>query len=115
MNDSRRVLDRDKAAEWADWFRVLGDPTRVMILHLLSVEGRAMTVGEITDRLDVGQSTVSHHLAKLAEVGFVLVDRVGTTSSWRVDVECIECFPTAAEMVMGRVPHGFQQASEGAT
>lgn len=109
MNDLE-TLDRETAAEWADWFRVLGDPTRVMILHLLSVADRAMTVGEITDRLDVGQSTVSHHLAKLSDVGFVLVDRLGTTSWWRVNGECIECFPTAAEMVMGRIPHAFRRA-----
>lgn len=74
------LLDRDRAAEWAGWFRALGDPTRVLILHLLSSEGRPMTVGEITDALDVGQSTISHHLAKLADVGFVLVDRVATSS-----------------------------------
>ena len=108
-------LDRDWASEWADWFRGLGDPTRVMILHLLSVEERAMTVGEITDRLNVGQSTVSHHLAKLADVGFVLVERAGTTSWWRVNGECIGCFPTAAEMVMGRTPRTFRQALEGST
>lgn len=114
-SDVMHSVDRAQAAEWADWFRALGDPTRVMILHVLSVEERAMTVGEITDRVDVGQSTVSHHLAKLADVGFVLVDRVGTSSWWRVNAECIESFPTAAEMIMGRIPRTFRRAVEGAT
>lgn len=99
-----QTLDRRTAEEWAGWFRALGDPTRVLLLQLLAVADEPMTVGEITDRLDVGQSTVSHHLAKLAEVGFVLVEHVGTSSRWRVNHACIACFPSAAEVVMGKRP-----------
>lgn len=71
-----------------------------------------MTVGEITDRLDVGQSTVSHHLAKLAEVGFVFVERAGTSSRWSVNAACLRRFPSAAEIVMGRVPAAFTETLE---
>lgn len=116
MNDTRTVpLARDQAAEVAGWFRALGDPTRVLILHLLSNEGRPMTVGEITEALDVGQSTISHHLAKLADVGFVHVDRVGTSSRWQVNTACLAAFPSAAEMVMGKVPAEFTRALECST
>ncbi len=69
-----------------------------------------MTVGELTDQLDVGQSTVSHHLAKLATVGFVVVKRVGTASYWRVNQACLSAFPTAAEIMMGRVDPHFTDA-----
>ena len=108
-------VDRERATEWASWFKALGDPTRVLILNLLSVEQRPLAVGEITAALDVGQSTVSHHLAKLAEVGFVLVDNVATSSLWRVNSACLDCFPSAAEMVMGRIPEEFSAAMEGTT
>ena len=70
----------------------------------------ASTEREITDRLDVGQSTVSHHLAKLGAVRFVFVERVGTASHWRVNDACLQCFPSAAEIVMGRVPPEFVDA-----
>jgi DNA-binding transcriptional ArsR family regulator len=103
-------LDRAVAAEWSRWFAALGDPTRVLILHLLATAGQALSVGEITDRLDVGQSTVSHHLAKLADVGFVLVDQVGTSSRWQVNQACLQYFPSAAEVVMGRVNAAFVEA-----
>jgi len=104
------ILDRSQAAEWASWFQAIGDPTRIIVLHLLATERRPMTVGELTDRLDVGQSTVSHHLARLADVGFVLVDRVGTASYWRVNEACIDAFPSAAQVVLGRVPPDFERA-----
>ncbi|MDY7103094.1 MAG: metalloregulator ArsR/SmtB family transcription factor [Actinomycetota bacterium] len=95
-------VPRDQAEEWARWFRALGDPTRILILNLLASAARPMTVGEITDALDVGQSTVSHHLARLAEVRFVLVERDGTSSRWQVNERCLDCFPSAAHVVMGR-------------
>ena len=71
-----------------------------------------MTVGEITERLDVGQSTVSHHLSILAEVRFVLVERAGTASFWRINDRCLECFPSAAGLVLGKVPADFLTAME---
>ena len=97
-------VTREHASSWAGWFRAIGDPTRILILNLLATEQRPMSVNEIVDALDVGQSTVSHHLKILGDVGFVLVEREGTSSWWRVNEACIDCFPTAAELVMGRVP-----------
>ncbi|MFC4061494.1 ArsR/SmtB family transcription factor [Planomonospora corallina] len=60
-----------------------------------------MSVGEIVQASEVGQSTVSHHLKSLAEVRFVLVERRGTASLYRINEACVRCFPTAADVVMG--------------
>jgi ArsR family transcriptional regulator, zinc-responsive transcriptional repressor len=97
-------IDRDDAETWATWFRALGDPTRVLILNLLASTSRPMSVGEIVEAVDVGQSTVSHHLKILGDVEFLLTEREGTSSYWRINDRCLDCFPTAAELVMGRVP-----------
>ena len=105
-------LDRTVAAEYASWFKALADATRVQIVSLLARCGAPMSVGAITAALDVGQSTVSAHLKVLAEVGFVLAERRGTAAFYRVNEGCVECFPTAADIVMGRpVPAtpGFTQ------
>lgn len=115
MDTTLTPLDRETAVEWSRWFAALGDPTRVLILNHLSRAGRPVTVGELTDALDVGQSTVSHHLAKLAEVRFVLVERRGTSSEWRVNDACLTCFPDAAEMVMGRPDSRFLSALKETT
>lgn len=97
-------VTREQASTWADWFRCLGDPSRILILNELATAGRALAVGELVAKLDVGQPTVSHHLAVLAETGFVLVERQGTSSLYRVNERCLECFPSAADVVMGRGP-----------
>lgn len=90
------------AAEYASWFRALADATRVQIVTLLARNGGPMTVGEITAALEVGQSTVSEHLKILATVRFVLAERRGTATWYRVNDRCVTCFPTAADIVMGR-------------
>ena len=106
-------VTRTQADTWAAWFRCLGDPTRLLILNKLAAARRAMSVGELVAAVDVGQPTVSHHLAVLAETGFVLVERLGTSSLYRVNERCLECFPSAADVVMGRGPRVTGRAPWG--
>jgi DNA-binding transcriptional ArsR family regulator len=100
--DQARPLERAMAARYASWFRALADPSRVQIVSLLARHGQPMTVGAITGALDIGQSTVSAHLKILAEVRFVLAERRGTTARYRINDQCVACFPAAADIVMGR-------------
>jgi len=98
-------VDRASAEVWASWFKCLGDPSRMLILNRLAVARRPMSVGEIVEAVDVGQPTVSHHLKILAEVGFVLVEQRANARLYRVNDHCLELFPSAAEVVMGQLPH----------
>src|SRR6266702_8375734 len=102
MNTESGPLGRGAAAEYASWFRALADPTRVQIVSLLARRGAPMTVAAIVAEVQVGQSTVSAHLKVLAEVGFVLAERRGTAAYYRINEACVQCFPTAADIVMGR-------------
>ncbi|MEV0666574.1 ArsR/SmtB family transcription factor [Actinomadura luteofluorescens] len=102
MEAEKGPLDRPTAAEYASWFRALADPTRIQIVSLLARRDRPMSVGEIVKAVEVGQSTVSAHLRVLARVRFVLAERRGTASYYRVNTACVGCFPSAADVVMGR-------------
>jgi ArsR family transcriptional regulator, arsenate/arsenite/antimonite-responsive transcriptional repressor len=95
-------LDRSAAEKYATWFGALADGTRVQVVSLLARSGEPMTVKQIVAAVRVGQSTVSAHLKRLAEVGFVQVEYRGTASLYRINEACVQCFPTAADMVMGR-------------
>jgi ArsR family transcriptional regulator, arsenate/arsenite/antimonite-responsive transcriptional repressor len=97
-------VDRDSAAVWAGWFRCLGDASRVLILNRLAVARDPMSVGEIVEAVDIAQPTVSHHLKVLTEVGFVRVEQRATSRLYRVNESCLAMFPSAAEVVMGRLP-----------
>lgn len=102
MNSDVLPIERVTAAEYASWFRALADATRVQIVSLLARYGEPMNVGQIVARLQVGQSTVSAHLKVLADVRFVLAEQRGTATYYRINEACVECFPTAADIVMGR-------------
>jgi DNA-binding transcriptional ArsR family regulator len=96
------LLDRTTAAMYASWFRALADPSRVQIVEYLARQARPMPVGEIVAAVGLAQSTVSQHLKILTEVRFVLVEAVGNARHYRINTTCIDCFPSAADVVMGR-------------
>jgi DNA-binding transcriptional ArsR family regulator len=97
-----QLIDRQTAESYATWFKALSDPTRVQILNLLAIAQGPLSVGEIVERVGVGQSTVSHHLKLLADVRFVLRERRGTSAYYSINVACVACFPSAADAVMGK-------------
>jgi ArsR family transcriptional regulator, arsenate/arsenite/antimonite-responsive transcriptional repressor len=102
MKQPIKPLDRATATKYATWFRALADATRIEIVSLLARRAGPMNVGEIVAAVRVGQSTVSAHLKVLAEVGFVLAEHRGTASYYRINDACVDCFPTATDIVMGR-------------
>jgi len=95
-------LDGVTAQTYAEWFATLADPTRVRLLHTVaSSASGAMRVGDLAVALGISQSTCSHHVRRLAEVGFLVVDRVGTASVVSVNQACCTGLPHAADVVMG--------------
>jgi L-amino acid N-acyltransferase YncA/DNA-binding transcriptional ArsR family regulator len=95
-------LPADSAATYAEWFATLADPTRVRLLHQVSTSATgSIRVGDLAVALGISQSTCSHHVRKLAEVGFVTVDKVGTSSVVSVNPACCTGLPHAADVVMG--------------
>ena len=57
------------------WFRILADPTRLRILHLLMEE--ELTVAELQEILGMGQSRISSGLGQLKRAGLAVDRRVG--------------------------------------
>ena len=102
VGDRAIELDERSATTYAEWFAVLADPTRVRLLHTVSTSrSGAIRVGDLAEALGISQSTCSHHVKKLAEVGFVAVDKVGTASVVSVNPACCTGLPHAADVVMG--------------
>lgn len=94
-------LSAADAATYAEWFACLAEPTRVRLLHAVATAGHATTVGELTEQLGISQSTCSHHIRKLADVGFVLLRKEGTATLVSVNADCCTGLPHAADAVMG--------------
>ncbi|WP_067439909.1 helix-turn-helix domain-containing GNAT family N-acetyltransferase [Nocardioides jensenii] len=98
----RAALGKAEAENYAEWFAVLADPTRVRLLHTLSTSAAgALRIGDLAAALGVSQSTCSHHVDLLRKVGFVVIDKVGTSSMVSVNAACCTGLPHAADVVMG--------------
>jgi ArsR family transcriptional regulator len=74
------LLPDAQAADLAGLFRALADPTRVQMLHLLKAAPEPICVCDFTAAFDLGQPTVSHHLAKLKDAGLVTSSKRGVWS-----------------------------------
>jgi ArsR family transcriptional regulator, virulence genes transcriptional regulator len=72
-----------KAAEAAELLRAMSNEHRLLILcHLIAEE--ELSVGDIFERMDLSQSALSQHLAKLREQGLVTYRRDAQTLYYRV-------------------------------
>ncbi|GAA1758635.1 metalloregulator ArsR/SmtB family transcription factor [Streptomonospora arabica] len=89
------------AETYAAWFACLAEPARVRLLHTIASAPDAATVGGLAEALGLRQPTVSHHLRKLADVGFVTLTKSGTSTRVLINPACCTGLPHAADAVMG--------------
>jgi DNA-binding transcriptional ArsR family regulator len=68
----------------ADWFRLLGDPTRARILYAL-LEAGELCVCDLAATVDVVESTVSHSLRWLRAANVVTARRSGRMMFYSLD------------------------------
>ncbi|NUT50652.1 MAG: GNAT family N-acetyltransferase, partial [Saccharothrix sp.] len=72
-------------------------------LHTVATCPGEITVGALTEAVGISQSTCSHHLRKLADVGFVRLRKEGTATLVSVNAACCTGLPHAADAVMGTI------------
>jgi DNA-binding transcriptional ArsR family regulator len=79
VRDAKRQMQTDETySRAADFFKLLGDLTRVKIIGALDCH--EMCVCDIANILSMTKSAVSHQLATLREAGFVTCRREGKTA-----------------------------------
>ncbi len=94
------IVSTTQAAEYAEWFKALADPTRIRILNLLAQGDGAVCVCDIVDHFPLSQPTISHHLRILRDARFVEAERRGTFMYYRVNRACVREFPDAAHRIL---------------
>ena len=81
--ENGRMLDEETLFVVSQTFKALSDPTRIRILNLLCTAEHS--VNDLAERLDLGQSTVSHQLRFLKQLRLVKFRRAGTTLYYSKD------------------------------
>jgi DNA-binding transcriptional ArsR family regulator len=70
------MLTADQTSGLADMFRLLGEPKNRLSIVTSCLDG-PLSVGEITSRLGLGQSLISHHLRLLRAARLLKAGRRG--------------------------------------
>jgi ArsR family transcriptional regulator, arsenate/arsenite/antimonite-responsive transcriptional repressor len=80
-------------------YRALGDPTRIQMLHILATATEPVCVCDFTAAFELGQPTISHHLATLREAGIVTSFKRGIWAFYRLNPAMTAAARAAVEQV----------------
>lgn len=83
-----KLLDEDKIIDLSELFKIFGDSTRIKIINIL-IDGE-LCVNEISDRINVSQSAVSHQLRILKSSKLVKYRKDGNMIYYSIDDDHIE-------------------------
>jgi DNA-binding transcriptional ArsR family regulator len=97
---------------YAEAFKALSNPNRLAIfLHLIACcppgtscsfeEEMKRCVGDLGKGLNIGQSTISHHIKELRRAGLIQVGKKGKYTECWVDAETVTVL---ADLLTGRFP-----------
>lgn len=72
------------AAQAAGLLRLVGNEHRLLVLCLL-IEHGELTVGQLLDQVELSQSALSQHLARMREEGLIAFRREAQTLYYRIE------------------------------
>jgi len=103
------VLSEADAERLAQALRVIADPARLRLISLVAAsEGGESCVCDLTDRLDLGQPTVSHHLKVLTDAGILRRQKRGRWAYYRIEPEPLELLRGALDPDAGGARHSIE-------
>ncbi|MHA7175832.1 ArsR/SmtB family transcription factor [Arthrobacter sp. Sr24] len=95
----RPVLNATDAQESARILKALSDPNRLRLLSIVKAgDGGESCVCDLTEPLDLGQPTVSHHLKILVDAGLLEREKRGTWAYYSIVPGALE---KAATIITG--------------
>jgi len=92
-------LPEARADELAALFKALADPTRVQMLHMLKAAREPICVCDFTAAFDLGQPTISHHVARLKDAGLVSSFKRGLWSFYSLRADLSQAGKAALDLV----------------
>ena len=95
------TVDEHTAAQLAEFFRALGDTSRVRIL--MALLAGEVHVGALAERTGVSMSAVSHHLRGLRQLRLIRARREGRNVFYSLDDAHVA---TLLEQGLDHVQHG---------
>jgi len=91
MTSSKTKRSSEEITRYADMLAAMGTEPRLRIMQLLlTAHPDGMVVGDISNELDIPNSTLSHHLDKLKNENLVRVRREGTFLWYSANADALQ-------------------------
>jgi len=87
------------AQHLAGVYKALADETRVQMLHMLKATTEPICVCDFTAAFDLGQPTISHHLAKLKAAGIITGFKRGVWAFYQLRADMPERVATILDAI----------------
>lgn len=84
----RPLVTAEQAGDLTGLFKVLGNDTRLRLLHAMHREGE-VSVGELADQVQLRMQAVSNQLQRLSDRGMVTSRRDGSRILYSITDPCI--------------------------
>ena len=82
---TRDAMTQPQADDLAKSLKAIADPARLRLISIIAAsDGQEACVCDLTEPLNIGQPTVSHHLKVLADAGFVTRSKRGTWAYYKL-------------------------------
>jgi ArsR family transcriptional regulator len=82
---TKEALSAEQADDLAKSLKAIADPARLRLVSIIAAsEGQEACVCDLTDALEIGQPTVSHHLRVLADAGYLTRTKRGTWAYYKL-------------------------------
>jgi ArsR family transcriptional regulator, arsenate/arsenite/antimonite-responsive transcriptional repressor len=95
-------LSDEEAEGTARLFKALADPSRIRLVNMLLAADGPVCVCDLTPGTGLSQPTVSHHLKKLLEAGFLRREERGTWAYYSVDHQAMTKLRLVTDVRKGR-------------
>ena len=73
----------------SEYFAIIGDSTRMQILHELS-ENKRMRAKDVLEHVSISQPTLSHHMSVLVSSDIVHVSKIGRECYYSINSKTID-------------------------
>jgi biotin operon repressor len=105
-------MEINKKETTLNMLKALADDSRLTLLQLLASGERS--VGDLAEQVSLGEPTVSHHLARLREVGLVSLRMAGNQRFYRVNDSGLALFKQLAAEIEQTQPLPEQLGADNA-
>jgi ArsR family transcriptional regulator len=69
--------------------KALGDPYRLKIMEMVKKENDWLQCASISERIDLAQSTISHHINLLVDAELLIAEKDGRNAKYLVNKEVV--------------------------